>query len=229
MVEVLDKAIEQAQRIQKDRLSKQTNMFDLFGSGGGTEGKREDAFPALPEWPQEELLAHEKESLGFYISEHPLNRFKDYLLQYTTADTLSTADQPRESEIKIAGIINKRRETTTRKGDRMSFITLEDLKGVIEVVVFPELYKACSELLKTDQPLLVTGKVSKEEESDAPKILASSIIPLADATQRVPLATHLTLDLSTLIRNTLQQLKRALLNNPGDCQTYPPPDWAPQV
>jgi DNA polymerase-3 subunit alpha len=220
MVEVLDKAIEQAQRMQKDRLSKQTNMFDLFGSGEGPSGKREDAFPAFPEWPQEELLAHEKESLGFYISEHPLNRFKDYLLQYTTADTLTTADHPRESEIKIAGIINKKRETTTRKGDRMAFITLEDLKGVIEVIVFPELYKACSEVLKTDQPLLITGKVSKEEENDTPKLLASSIIPLSDAPQRIPLATHLTLNLSAIDTHHLQELKRALLNNPGDCQTY---------
>jgi DNA polymerase-3 subunit alpha len=220
MIEVLDKAIEQSQRIQKDRLSKQTNMFDLFGSGGGPAGKREDAFPPLPEWPQEELLAHEKESLGFYISEHPLNRFKDYLLQYTSADTLSTADQPRESEVKIAGIVNKRRETTTRKGDRMAFITLEDLKGVIEVIVFPELYKACSEMLKTDQPLLITGKVSKEEESDTPKILASSVIPLSDAPQNIPLATHLTLNLSAIDLHHLQELKRALLNNPGDCQTF---------
>ena len=73
MVEVLDKTIEQSQRIQKDRLSKQTNMFDLFGSGEGPAGNRENAFPVIPEWPQEELLAHEKESLGFYISEHPLN------------------------------------------------------------------------------------------------------------------------------------------------------------
>jgi DNA polymerase-3 subunit alpha len=220
MMEVLDSAIEKAQRIQKDRQSKQTNMFDLFGSGEGTGGAREDSFPPIPEWSQEELLAHEKESLGFYISEHPLNSFKDYLLQYTTADTLSCAEQSRESEITIAGIVNKRRETTTRKGDRMSFITLEDLKGVIEVIVFPELYKSCSEVIKSDQPLLITGKVSKEEESETPKILASTIIPLSEAPQRVPLATHLTLNLSDIDTHHLQQLKQTLLNYPGECQTF---------
>jgi DNA polymerase-3 subunit alpha len=102
----------------------------------------------------------------------------------------------------------------------MSFITLEDLKGVIEVIVFPEVYKSCSEVLKTDQPLLITGKVSKEEESETPKILASTIIPLSEAPQRIPLATHLTLNLSDIDTHHLQQLKQTLLNYPGECQTF---------
>ncbi len=179
MIAVLDNALEHAQRFQKDKMSKQINMFDLFGTDGASGG--EEPFPDLPEWSDEELLSYEKESLGFYISKHPLNRFKDYLSKYTNTDTIAILEQNNDSEIGIGGIVSKRKEINTRKGDRMCFITLEDIKGVIEVVVFSDLYKTCSDLLKSDQPILVKGKVVKDGDKETVKILASKIIPLSDA------------------------------------------------
>ncbi len=218
MIDIIDKALEHAQRFQKDKMSKQINMFDLFGTDG-TSGENE-ALPELPEWSEEELLYNEKESLGFYISKHPLNRFKDYLSKFTNTDTLSILNQNNDREIRIGGIISKIREINTRKGDRMCFITLEDLKGVIEVVVFSDLYTTCSELLKSDQPILVVGKASKNGDRDAVKILASKIIPLSDADTILTPAIHLSLNLSEINKNQLQQLKKILLNYPGDSQTF---------
>jgi DNA polymerase-3 subunit alpha len=218
MVDVLDRALEQAQRIQKDRMRKQTTMFDLFGTAEESTNHN-GPFPPVSEWSEEELLSHEKESLGFYISRHPLDQFKEYLLQYTTVDSLSILNQPKDREISIGGITHKIREINTRKGDRMCFLTLEDLKGVIEVIVFADLYKTASELLKNDQPLLVTGKVTKEEDNDTVKILASSIIPLADAEKRAPRVTHLTLNANDIDTKHLHRLKKIILSYPGDCQT----------
>jgi DNA polymerase-3 subunit alpha len=218
MLDVLDRALEQAQRIQKDRLRKQTTMFDLF-STDEERTHHNGAFPPLPEWSEEELLSHEKESLGFYISRHPLDQFKEHLVQYATVDTLSILNQPKDREISIGGITHKIREINTRKGDRMCFLTLEDLKGVIEVIVFADLYKTASELLKNDQPLLVTGKVTKEEDNDTVKILASSIIPLAEAEKRSPRIAHLTLNANGINTQHLHRLKKIILSYPGDCQT----------
>jgi DNA polymerase-3 subunit alpha len=218
MMDVLDTALEQAQRLQKDRMRKQTTMFDLFSTSETSTGNN-GAFPPLPEWSEEELLSYEKESLGFYISRHPLDQFKEYLLQYATVDSLSILNQPKDREISIGGITHKIREITTRKGDRMCFLTLEDLKGVIEVIVFADLYKTSSELLNNDQPLLVTGKISKEDDTDTVKIIASSIIPLADAEKRSPRVTHLTLNVSDINTKHLHRLKKILLSYPGDCQT----------
>ena len=218
MIAVLDNALEHAQRFQKDRMSKQINMFDLFWTDG-TSGSKE-SFPDLPEWSDEELLSYEKESLGFYISKHPLNIFKDYLSKYTNTDTIAILEQNNDMEIGIGGIVSKRKEINTRKGDRMCFITLEDLKGVIEVVVFSDLYKTCSDLLKSDQPILVKGKVVKDGDKETVKILASKIIPLSDADKLLPPVTHLTLNLSEINKNQLQQLKGILLNYPGDCQAF---------
>jgi len=218
MLDVLDRALEQAQRIQKDRLRKQTTMFDLFSTAEET-ANHNGAFLPLPEWSEEELLSYEKESLGFYISRHPLDQFKEYLLQYTTVDSLSILNQPKDREISMGGITHKIREINTRKGDRMCFLTLEDLKGVIEVIVFADLYKTSSELLKNDQPLLVTGKVTKEDDKDTVKILASSIIPLADAEKRSPRVTHLTFNARDIDTKHLHRLKKIILSYPGDCQT----------
>ena len=218
MIAVLDNALEHAQRFQKDKMSKQINMFDLFGTDGTSGG--EEPFPDLPEWSDEELLSYEKESLGFYISKHPLNIFKDSLSKYTNTDTIAILEQNNDSEIGIGGIVSKRKEINTRKGDRMCFITLEDIKGVIEVVVFSDLYKTCSDLLKSDQPVLVKGKVVKDEDKETVKILASKIIPLSDAEKLLPPVTHLTLNLTEINKNQLQQLRGILLNYPGDCQAF---------
>jgi len=217
MMALLDKAIERAQRYQKDRITKQISMFDLFGTDGTGEGK-EEVFSEVPKWSEEELLSYEKEALGFYISEHPLNRFKEYLLKYTNTDTLTILNQANDREIRIGGIISKIREIVTRKGDRMCFITLEDLKGFIEVVVFSDLYKTCSTSLKGDKPIIVVGKVGKE--GDNVKILANKIIPFSEARTLSPLAIHLTLNVRKINKNQLQQLKNLILSHPGDCKVF---------
>ena len=193
-------------------------MFDLFSTAESSTSHN-GVLPPLSEWSEEELLSYEKESLGFYISRHPLDQFTEHLLQYTTVDSLSILNQPKDREVSIGGITHKIREITTRKGERMCFLTIEDLKGVIEVIVFADLYKTSSELLHNDQPLLVTGTVSTEEENDTVKILASSIIPLADAEKRGPRVTHLTLNISDITAQHLHRLKKVLLSYPGDCQT----------
>jgi DNA polymerase-3 subunit alpha len=217
MIAVLDRAIELAQQIQKDRISKQTNMFDLFGTDEkGTV--KEEMLPELPEWSDEELLSSEKEALGFYISKHPLSRFDEYLAKYTSTDTFTVQNQTNDTEVSIGGIPNKLREITTRKGDRMCFLTLEDLKGVIEVVIFSDLYKNCAELLKSDQPLLVAGKV--DTYGDTLKILASQITPLSEADKVSSPNIHFTLNISETNKTQLQQLRKLCLTYPGDSHAF---------
>jgi DNA polymerase-3 subunit alpha len=217
MVAVLDRAIELAQQFQKDRNSRQTSMFDIFSSDeNGT--LKEEALPDLPEWSDEELLSCEKEALGFYISKHPLSRFEEYLAKYTNTDTLSIQNQSNDTAVSIGGIKNKLREITTRKGDRMCFLTLEDLKGVIEVVIFADLYKSCSELLKSDQPLLVTGKV--DTYGDTLKIVASQITLLSEADKVSSPNIHLTLNIGEINKSHLQLLRKLCLTYPGDSHTF---------
>jgi DNA polymerase-3 subunit alpha len=219
MLAVLDKAMEQAQRMQKDRQRKQASLFNIFASPSGN-GNGEVWYPALDEWGDEELLGYEKEALGFFISKHPLNQFKDVIQQLTTADTLTAMNLPKESEVKIAGIAGKMREINNRKGERMCFVTLEDLKGVIEVIVFADLFKSCSDLVKSDQPLLITGRVSREDESDTPKIVAGRIVSLSREAASFIADAHISLSLGEMSAEQLRDLKRAILDHPGQCRTF---------
>jgi DNA polymerase-3 subunit alpha len=218
LMAVLDKAMEQAQRVQKDRMRKQASLFNLFASSPGN-GSGEDPYPALEEWSDEELLGYEKEALGFFISKHPLNQFKDYIQQHTTADTLTIINFPKDSEVRIAGIPGKIREINSRKGDRMCFVSLEDLKGVVEVIVFADLFKTCAELIKSDQPLLVTGRVSREDESDTAKIVAGKIIPLSRQVS-ASAAAHITLSTGEMSAQQLGDLKQSILSYPGQCRIF---------
>ncbi len=219
MLAVLDTAMEQAQRMQKDRQRKQASLFDIFASPAGN-GNGEVRFPALEEWSDDELLGYEKEALGFFISKHPLNQFKDAMQLLTTADTLTVMNLSKESEVRIAGIAGKMREINNRKGERMCFVTLEDLKGVIEVIVFADLFKGCSELLKSDQPMLITGRVSREDENDTPKIVAGKIVSLSREAAALSSDAHISLSLGDMSAEQLLDLKRAILDHPGPCRTF---------
>jgi DNA polymerase-3 subunit alpha len=219
MMAVLDKAMEQAQRIQKDRQRRQASLFNLFASPSGN-GNGEVQYPPLDEWSDEELLGYEKEALGFFISKHPLNQFKDVIQQLTTADTLTVSNFPKESEVKIAGIAGKMREINSRKGERMCFVTLEDLKGVVEIIVFADIFKSCADLIKSDQPLLITGRVSREDENDTPKIVAGKIAPLCREAASVSADAHISLSLGEMSAEQLGYLKRAILDHPGPCRAF---------
>lgn len=219
MMAALDRAMEQAQRAQRDRQRKQASLFNLFASPSGN-GTREEWYPPLDEWSDDELLGYEKEALGFFISKHPLNQFKDIIQQHTTADTLTIMNFPKESEIKIAGITGKIREINNRKGERMCFVTLEDLKGVVEVIVFADIFKSCAELIKSDQPLLITGRVSREDENDTAKLVAGKIVPLSRQIAASNAAAHITLSMGEMSTEQLRDLKHIILNNPGRCRTF---------
>lgn len=215
MLTSLDRTIERAQQYQKERSSKQTSMFDILDADEAAT-VMEEPLPELPEWSEEELLSYEKESLGFYISRHPLSRFKDFLMHYTTDDSITVMNHPNEREIRMGGIISTIREITTRKGERMCFVTLEDLKGTVEVVVFAELYKNSSLVLKSDQPIIVVGKAGVD--GDNVRIIAHQIIPFSEAHTLSLLSLHLTLNAQELNNLQLQQLRNLILSYPGNCR-----------
>ncbi len=219
MLAALEKAMEQAQRIQKDRQRKQASLFNLFPSST-PGGNGEVWYPPLDEWSDEEFLGYEKEALGFFISRHPLDRFTDIIRQFTTADTLTIMNFPKESEVKIAGIAGKLREINNRKGERMCFVTLEDLKGVVEVVVFADIFKNSADLIKSDQPLLISGRISREDESDTTKIIAGTIVPLSRQAACCSADAHISLSLGEMSCEQLRDLKRAILDHPGQCRAF---------
>jgi len=206
--QALPAALERAQRDLRDRELGQVSLF-------GAEAQREEPkVPELPEWADPELLAGEKEMLGFYVTGHPLREHARPLELFTSFRLDRVPEDPgRRREVWIGGMLDGLRVTNTKKGDLMARATLEDLGGTLDVVFFPKTYAKFSALLQGGGPVLVKGNVAGEPER--PELHADEILVLADAwnqrTSRVVVAVRE----EELSNERLAELRRALDLVPG--------------
>lgn len=218
MLAGLDKAMEIAAGRQRDILSGQSRIFDLMGDNDDAESDSQISLPDVQEWSERERLAHEKEALGFYITGHPLAQLEDVMGQYSNCDTSSLAGAKDKQEVRMGGVVAKLREITTKRGDRMGFLTLEDLKGTAEIVVFSDLYKQAISLIRSERPIFVIG--SADADGESVKVIARNIVPLADVPQHFTASIHFHLTAPEIDVNHLQQLKNVIGRFPGDCPAY---------
>jgi len=214
MFEALDQAMEQAASHQRDRLSGQSRIFDLINDVQATPA----AFPDVPEWPERQLLAFEKETLGFYITGHPLAQYESLLRQYATIDTAGLAEAKDKQEVRLGGVCAKLKEITTKRGDRMGFVTLEDLKGSAEVIVFSDLYSASHLLIKGEKPFFVIGQADTDGETV--KIIARQIMPVEEVPEQLTKSVHFILHAPEITPRHLQQLKSVLARFTGNCPGF---------
>src|SRR5690606_15011012 len=148
-------------KTQKDRASGQTSMFAAFAATSAPQGPAatgntaEESYPEVEEWSEKKKLRSEKEALGFYITGHPLDRYAEDLPRITSATTQSVGKyanpQARFAEVSVAGVISLYRERPLKSGKgRMAFITIEDLHGSIECLVFSKVFNECEDILRGD-------------------------------------------------------------------------------
>lgn len=144
-----------------------------------------------------------------------MSRHTALMKRFVTANTASLAELPDKSDVRLCGIVATLKEILTKKGERMGFITIEDLTGSVEVVVLPDIYAACVECLKSDEPLLVTGTLEVGEKGS--KIRASEVRSLMEVQGRETRSVHFTLAAAGLERDQLQSLKGILGRYQGPC------------
>jgi DNA polymerase-3 subunit alpha len=174
---VLDQAMEEGAAIHKERAIGQTSIFGEEG-GGAPHALEEPALPDVPEWSQGELLKYERELTGFYISAHPLARYEAAIRLFSTTTTEQVGDVPDGREVKLCGIITAVKTMLTKKGDRMAYVTLEDLHGMVEVIAFPDLYRDSADLIVPERVVRLTGTVDRGDKGT--KLRGSKIEPLAE-------------------------------------------------
>ncbi len=215
---IIDKAVEAADRIQKDRTNGQLSFFDKFED----EEKFKRSFqeiPNIPEWPENQLLAYEKEMLGFYITKHPLARFEKLLKTYSTCAVTNLRNLRDGDEVLIGGIISKVKFTVTRKtNEKMAIMTLEDLSGDVEVLVFPSTFSKAAALVKQDAMVFVKGRLNLREEE--PKIVANEISTLDSVRSKYTKALLIELVMAGLEKTALDNLKKVLSRYPGSVPVY---------
>lgn len=171
---VLDVAVDRAQQVQRDKESGQSNLFALFDVGpkaAAAKAPTPDDFPpevlAVGEWAEQELLAFEKEVLGFYVSGHPLDRFAQYVERFSDCTVEQLPRRDNYDTITLAGIVQGLRVRPLRSGDgRMGIAQFEDLTGGIEIICMGDELVRYEALLSGDEPLLVTGQVRIDRDED---------------------------------------------------------------
>ena len=175
-----------------------------------------EAISNLPEWPQHELLAHEKELLGFYVTGHPLTPYVAILEKYCLASTGQLAELPNRSLTRIGGLIAAAQHGISKKsGKPYSMVTLEDLEGSVQVLVMNENYDKYRELLVPNKAILVIGEVNTGD--DKPKIFPQEIMPLEDAPKKYTKQVHLRLHTAHLKPEQLDSVRELVAAHPGKC------------
>ena len=214
MLEVLEDALSSGGRLIADRLAGQSSIFDL-GEEAEQGDRRAHHRPIPPEeFEKRELLALEKESLGLYVSEHPLDSVRDQLRRKTDC-RLADVERRRDGEVvTVGGIVSALKQLTTKKGDPMVFLRLDDLSGSLETVVFNSVYAAARELLEADRVLVVKGRVDHKEGET--KLIAMEIAPFEASADKGEV--RLRLDARRAPAGTIRELADVVRRFPGEAE-----------
>jgi DNA polymerase-3 subunit alpha len=226
LMKAVDKAMEQAQKAQKDAAQGQTGLFGLFDEGPKA-GRNGDELPKVAEWEEGERLANEKEVLGFFVSGHPLDKYAEKLRNLTgvisTADALEKkppekrwgAQSDPADEIQVAGMILGLRVQKSKRDQKLyAQATLEDATGKIDLICFSRDYEKLQGQLKMEAPVLVRGVLMGDEDA-APKIAVSSIVSLEEVQVKLPNSIRIRVNLERATDEMFAGLKSAADASPG--------------
>jgi DNA polymerase III subunit alpha len=218
LMAVLDRAMEQAQKVQRDAESGQHGLFGVFQEETAAQN---DRLPNVPDWDEHTRLAAEKEILGFFITGHPLEKYRDKLLDLQALDTeelsAMTRSTGKDETITTAGMITNVRVLKSKRGDYYAQATLEDMAGSIDMIVFPEAYRRIGDKVKLEVPVLVKAGVRIEEGAN-PKITAAEIMPLEDAKVSLPRAIRIRIPLEVSRETTVDELHALFLERKGEAR-----------
>ncbi|OLB41642.1 MAG: DNA polymerase III subunit alpha [Candidatus Rokubacteria bacterium 13_1_20CM_2_68_19] len=173
----VDTALETGQRQQREKAEGQASFFDLLPTP--VAAPKAEPIALVAEWDSDQRLEFEKEVLGFYISGHPLARYASMVESFGITSTSEIAAKSAGARVLLFGQVAALKETATKSGSRMAFVTLEDMVGTVEVTVFPEPFKAAAEHLRGRQPVLVRGRIDDADKGRV--VLADDIRPLEAA------------------------------------------------
>jgi DNA polymerase-3 subunit alpha len=219
LMAVLDKAMDRALKTQRDAESGQHGLFGVFQQDEAPVNN--DKLPDIPDWDEHTRLAAEKEILGFFITGHPLEKYKDKLEDLralSTADIAGIkASTGKDENICTAGIITNLRVLKSKKGDFYAQGALEDMAGSVEMIVFPEAYRKLQDKVKLEVPVLVRGGL-RIEEGVNPKLLANDIIPLEDARVPLPRSLRIRIPLETANESVVDELHALCAQRKGEAK-----------
>jgi DNA polymerase-3 subunit alpha len=231
MIAALDEAIRLGQAFQRDSQSSQIDIFGLLGGENKAPKKPGPLYPEIEEWSAQQALAFEKEALGFYITGHPLDKYERVIKKLTSGTIAELKEKAAAGDVKISGVVSALKLRNTKKGDRYGSFNLEDKSGFVEVVAWPDVYRKSVDVLNSDDPIFVKGRMEVGEERM--QIFAGEITPLAQEIARLRVngapngksnghgaKVHLYVRESEVSADELVQLRETLLEHQGPCVVF---------
>ncbi len=211
-----------------NRYGKKIGQIALFSA---LPNKTAEEEVNIPQWSKSDILQFEKELLGFYLTGHPLAKYEKLLEKFTNSDTAALSKLNVPKNVKIAGVIsNVKKKFTKREGKRMAIFKLEDLKGSIEVILFPDAFEKRKNDIENGAEVIVEGRL--ETNGDASKIIASSLKSIAkviNQTQtnsqlpkspKIKRAVHIYINESYTNEHVLDNLQHLLRVSRGESKVY---------
>ncbi len=215
LIAILEKALEEANMVQRRKRHGQTSLFEAMDEDAESASSTplEFSLPDIGEWSQNELLQYERELTGFYITAHPLNRHATAIKQFSTGTTATLSDVLEGKDVKLCGVIASIKHHTTKRGDPMAYIQLEDLRGTVEIIVFPELYKTSSEHLVPESIIQITGTVDQMDSGT--RVKATAIVAMHELLSRSIKSLTLNINETVAHEESLTQLHGIFQKHPG--------------
>jgi DNA polymerase-3 subunit alpha len=223
----LDKAMERAQKSQRDAAAGQSGLFGIFDDGP-VGNAADEALPKAPEWDEHTRLGNEKDVLGFFVSGHPMDKYREKLRNIKVVDTATACEMKPEpqvfrrggneqpqNEISIAGVITGLKVAKSkRSGEMYAQACLEDTVGKIDLIAFPQTYEKLADSLRIDVPVVVRG-VLRGEEDASPKLAVTHIQALEDVKLKLPESLRIKVPLHNPDAALLEKLHAIFLAAPG--------------
>ncbi|MGQ9614887.1 MAG: DNA polymerase III subunit alpha [Spirochaetota bacterium] len=211
LFENLDRALEHGTSMQEDKLRGQSTLFEGLGEEESSRGLYQ--LPSYEEWSPSELAEYEREALGFYFRAHPIMKYRGAIERLKALGSSEIREMSQDSRVTLFGIVSSLKLIFTRDNKQMAFVTLEDLEGSIEVVVFPSVYEKYSSSLVEKSVVVIYGKLSGE------KILAEKVCSPEEAEKETISALHIMLN-GLIDEEKLLRLRDIILKYRGKCSVY---------
>jgi DNA polymerase-3 subunit alpha len=220
MLAGMEKAMQIGTTLQAD---KQNGQMSFFGRTSDTDYSQDyERLPNVTPWPEPQMLAYEKEVLGFYVTSNPLSHHAETINLYSTLDTSQLANYTQDKQIVIGGVISKIRYHITQKGrnagSKMAVFTLEDLQGQVEVVMFSDVLNKFAELLLKDTIVFVKGKLDYRREK--PNIIAVELITLDQVREKLAAKVKIRLNAKDITKEKVAAIKSICQHHRGQSPVY---------
>lgn len=213
----IEKAITYAQNTQSEYQRGQFSMFDGATNGGKQVMNRFPELSEAEEWSQSQQLAFERELLGFYVSGHPLNKYRDEVHAFSTIHLNKLDALPDGAAAKVGCIITNVKTIIDKSKRKMAFATIEDFTGTKEILVFASVYEKVESLIQPDSLILVTGKISTQENRE-PSIICDEVMPLAETREKFTRNICMNLSVSEMNNKKLNEIKKLVSEYKGKCK-----------